>query len=130
MKKIIVTGHAGRDPELRYSQAGDAFATFSIAIKVGKDKTDWAEVTCNGKTSENVMQYVKKGSKLLIEGTPSADAYVNKEGKPVATLKIFANNVEFLSSKEDQQEQQEPDNTQDGFNAQAPDLKPDDIPFN
>lgn len=76
------------------------------------------------------MQYVKKGSKLLIEGTPSADAYVNKEGKPIATLKIFANNIEFLSSKEDQQEQKEPDNTQAGFNASSASLKSDDIPFN
>lgn len=77
------------------------------------------------------MQYVKKGSKLLIEGTPSADAYVNKEGKPVATLKIFANNVEFLSSKEDQQpvEDQPSSDDKPSFNAPGSSLKSDSIPF-
>lgn len=101
MKKIIITGNVGGDPELRYAPSGDSFVTFSLAVTTGSkanQKTDWLEISCNGKTAEIVQQYVKKGSKLLIEGTPSTSAYINKEGKPVATLRVSAHNIEFIGS--------------------------------
>ena len=104
MKKIIVTGNVGKDPELRADQSGNQFATFSVGVSVGTKqapKTDWVDISCNGKLADVAKNYIKKGSKLLIEGYPSAGAYVNKENKAVATLKIFANNIEFLSKQED-----------------------------
>ena len=104
MKKIIITGHVGKDPELRADQSGNQFATFSMGVSVGTKqapKTDWVDVSCNGKLADLAKNYIKKGSKLLIEGYPSANAYINKENKPVASLRVFANNVEFLSKQED-----------------------------
>ena len=104
MKKIIITGHVGKDPELRADQSGNQFATFSMGVSVGTKqtpKTDWVDVSCNGKLADLAKNYIKKGSKLLIEGYPSASAYMNKENKPVASLRVFANNVEFLSKQED-----------------------------
>ena len=105
MKKIIVTGNVGKDPELRADQTGSQFATFSVGIAVGtkqNPKTDWVEVSCNGKLAELARTYVKKGNKILVEGFPSASAYLNRENKPVASLRIFANNLEFLSKREDE----------------------------
>jgi single-strand DNA-binding protein len=102
MKKIFVTGNVGRDPETRYAPSGESFVTFSFAVTTGaknNQKTDWLEISCNGKTAEVVQTYVIKGTKLLIEGTPSASAYVNKEGKPVATLRVSASNIEFIGAK-------------------------------
>ena len=104
MKKIIITGNVGKDPELRADQNGNQFATFSMGVSVGTKqapKTDWVDVSCNGKLADLAKNYIKKGSKLLIEGYPSANAYINKENKPVASLRVFANNVEFLSKQED-----------------------------
>lgn len=104
MKKIFVTGNVGRDPESRYSPKGDAFVTFSLAVKTGSkdnEKTDWLEISCNGKTAEIAQKHVVKGKRLLIEGTPSAHAYLNKENKPVATLRISASNIEFIGAKLD-----------------------------
>lgn len=104
MKKIIITGHVGKDPELRADQSGNQFATFSMGVSVGTKqapKTDWVDVSCNGKLADLAKNYIKKGSKLLVEGFPSANAYINKENKPVASLRVFANNVEFLSKQED-----------------------------
>ncbi|MEN9946051.1 MAG: hypothetical protein RLZZ293_437 [Pseudomonadota bacterium] len=103
MKKIFVTGNVGRDPETRYLTSGEAVVTFSLAVNTGsKDnlKTDWMEVSCFGKTAELVQKWVRKGSKLLIEGTPSANAYINKEGKAVASLRINATNIEFIGGGE------------------------------
>lgn len=107
MKKIIVIGNVGRDPEARFSPTGESFVTFSLAVTTGSknnQKTDWLEISCSGKTAELVQSYVHKGSKLLVEGTPSANAYISKDGKAVATLRVRAINLEFLggSNKEEQ----------------------------
>ena len=151
MKKIFVTGNVGRDPESRFAPSGESFVTFSLAVTTGpknNQKTDWLEISCNGKTAELVQSYVRKGSKLLVEGTPSANAYVNKEGKAVATLRVSANNIEFIGSKErseeagaeggyeqassyDQSNFEAPAaaKPKSAFNAPGPSLQADDIPF-
>ena len=52
MKKIIITGNVGRDPEMKISQNGEEFVTFSLGVSVGtkdKPKTDWVDISCNGK---------------------------------------------------------------------------------
>lgn len=147
MKKIFVTGNVGRDPETRYAPSGESFVTFSLAVTTGpKDnqKTDWLEISCNGRTAETVQKWVRKGSKLLVEGTPSANAYINKEGKPVATLRVSASNIEFIGSRERSEEAgADPEGYESvpfdapsavtpkpsAFNAPGPSLQPDDIPF-
>lgn len=104
MKKIIITGNVGRDPEMRADQTGGQFASFSVGVSVGtkqNPKTDWVDVTCNGKLSELARNYIKKGSKLLVEGFPSVNVYLNRENKPVGTLRIAAHNIEFIGSKRD-----------------------------
>jgi single-strand DNA-binding protein len=103
MKKIIITGHLGRDPEGRHSPNGEWFVTFTVAVNVGtktNPRTDWVDVACNGKLAEIAQTYLKKGTKVLIEGFPSATAYINKEGKPVANIRVTARTMEILSSKE------------------------------
>jgi single-strand DNA-binding protein len=123
MKKIIITGNVGRDPELRADQSGNQFATFSVGVSVGTKqapKTDWVDVSCNGKLADIANNYIKKGNKLLVEGYPSASAYINKENKAIATLKIFANNIEFLSKQEDNSESD---------NNSVNKLTPDEVPF-
>lgn len=105
MKKIIITGNVGRDPELRADQTGNQFATFSVGVSVGtkqNPKTDWVDVSCNGKLADVARNYVKRGTKILVEGFPSVNAYINKENKPVGTLRIYANNFELLSKREDE----------------------------
>ena len=143
-----MTGNVGRDPEVRYAPNGESFVTFSLAVTTGpKDnqKTDWLEISCNGRTAETVQKWVKKGSKLLIEGTPSANAYINREGQAVASLRVSAANIEFIGSREssgedaaetasysqapDAETESVPASPQSGFNAPAPALNADDIPF-
>ena len=104
MKKIIITGNVGKDPELRADQNGNQFATFSVGVSVGtkqSPKTDWVEVSCNGKLADIAKNYIKKGAKLLVEGYPTANAYINRENKPVANLRVYANTLELLSKRED-----------------------------
>ena len=101
MKKIIITGNVGRDPEMKISQNGEEFVTFSLGVSVGtkdKPKTDWVDISCNGKLVDIVRNYVRKGTKLLIDGYPTVNAYMNKENKPVGVLKVFAHNLELCGS--------------------------------
>jgi len=143
MKKIIITGNVGRDPEMRADQSGGQFASFSVGVSVGtkqNPKTDWVDVTCNGKLSDLARNYIKKGSKLLIEGFPSVNAYVNRENKPVGTLRIYANNIEFLGKREDSTETDDANNNEPVYNlpevnessmagSSSGSLTSDDIPF-
>lgn len=146
MKKIIVTGNAGRDAESKSDQNGNNFATFSVAISVGTKqapRTDWVEVSCNGNQADFACKYIRKGTKLLIEGFPTTSAYINiKDNKPVATLRIYANNIEILSRKDDNADQAPiGQGTNRGANANTDDdvyvlpeddeinVKSDDVPF-
>src|SRR3990172_12825676 len=79
--KTIVVGHLGRDPELRYTQAGDGVCSFSVATsrkytnKVGEkiEETTWFKVAVWGKMGEACQEYLKKGSLVLVEGELQAD---------------------------------------------------------
>jgi single-strand DNA-binding protein len=103
MKKLIITGNIGQDAKVLSSQSGEYFATFSVAVSVGtksNPKTDWVDVTCNGKLVDVAKNYVKKGGKILVEGFPTVNAYINKDNVPVAQLKLHANTIELLSRPE------------------------------
>ncbi len=102
MKKIILTGNLGRDPEMRTSPSGEQFATFTLAVSVGtkqNPKTDWVDVSCNGKLADVVCTYLKKGTKILVSGFPTVNAYMNKENQAVGSLRVYADDIEFLSPK-------------------------------
>lgn len=143
MKKIIVTGNVGRDPEVRMDQNGNQFVTFSIGVSVGtkqNPKTDWVDISCNGRLADVAKNFVKKGSKLLVEGFPSVNAYINRDNKAVGTLRINASNFEFIGSRQDGESDHVeaapsdnsgvytlPDNNNDQSSEMT--LKSDDIPF-
>ncbi len=129
MKKIMITGFAGKDAESRATTDGKIFTTFSVGVTVGtkeNPKTDWVEVTCNGKLAEIALMYVKKGIRILAEGFPTVNAYINKENKAIGTLVIYANNIEFLSDKK-KEEANTTNNSQ--YETLPPLNSGDDIPF-
>lgn len=100
MKRLTITGNLGRDPELRDDQSGGQYAAFSVAVNVGSrqnPRTDWIEVNCNGKLAEVMANYAKKGAKVLVDGFPVVNAYINKDNEPVGTLKLYANHIELLT---------------------------------
>lgn len=100
MKRITVIGNVGRDPEIRADQSGNYFASFSLGVSVGskqEPKTDWLDIVVNGKFVDTVRAYVKKGSKLFVEGFPTVNVYTNREGKPAGVLKVYVNNLEILN---------------------------------
>ena len=108
-QKTIVIGHLGKDPEMRYTPTGVPVTSFSVATSrrwtnqngENQEKTTWFRVTCWRKTAELAAQYLKKGSRVLVEGDVDASAYTDREGSPRASLELTATNIRFMSSREE-----------------------------
>ena len=111
---IIVVGNLGKDPELRYLSSGQAVCDFNVATNRqytaanGQQvkETIWFRVSAWGKQAETCNQYLKKGSKVLVEGrlTPDANTggpriWNRQDGTPSASYEINASTVRFLSSR-------------------------------
>ncbi len=104
MNKVIMMGRLTRDPEVRYGNSGSAIARFSLAVdrrfkRDGQPTADFFNCTAFGKTGEFVEKYLKKGTKVLIDGEVQNDNYTNKEGQQVYGTQIIINQIEFAESK-------------------------------
>ena len=103
MKRLTIIGNLGRDPESRNDKYGNSFVTFSVAVSVGnkdKTRTDWVDVSCNGKLAEIATTYAKKGYKVFIEGFPDVSAYTNNANVVVAVQRLYAHSIKILNRNE------------------------------
>ncbi len=104
VNKAILVGNLGRDPELRYTQGGQAVANFSLATsesfstKDGRreERTEWHRIVVWGKVAENCAQYLSKGRTVYIEGRIQTREWENKEGQKQRTTEVVAQTVQFL----------------------------------
>ena len=104
MNKVMLIGHLGKDPELRYTQNGRPVARLSVATNerwtkadsTQEERTDWHTVDAWGRTAENCAQYLAKGRQVFIEGRIQYDAVPQEDGSTKYYTKIVAQQVEFL----------------------------------
>jgi single-strand DNA-binding protein len=111
---IIIAGNVGRDPEMRYTPSGQAVTSFSVATNrqytnnngETVKETIWFRISAWGKTGEICNQYLKKGSKVLVEGRLTADpatggprVWTAQDGSTRASFEVYAQTVRFLSSR-------------------------------
>lgn len=104
VNKTILLGNVGRDPDIRESRNGDPIATFSLATQRGFKKdaeTDWHRCTAFGKTAEVVRDYVRKGSKLYLEGRLEYSTY-EKDGQTHYGTSIIVNHLVMLGGGRDE----------------------------
>ncbi len=108
INKVILIGHVGGDPEVRYMPNGNAVATISLATTESwKDKqtgekqerTEWHRVVCFNRLGEIVGEYVRKGSKLYIEGSLRTRKWQDPQGQDRYTTEIVAADIQMLDSK-------------------------------
>lgn len=112
-QSLTIVGNLGRDPEMRYTPSGQAVTSFSVATSrqytsnSGEQvkETVWFRVTTWGKQAETCNQYLKKGSKVLVEGRLTADpatgcprVYTTNSGENRSSFEVSASTVRFLSS--------------------------------
>ena len=104
MNVIVITGRLGKDPDMRYSPEGNAWATVSVAE--GGDKPNWFEVKCFGKTAEVLQSYGAKGRKVAIHGRMRQESY-EKDGETRKVWRLIADRIEFLDSRKNDSEEPE-----------------------
>jgi len=106
MNVVIISGNLARDPEKSYTSSGLSVTRFTVAVnrltkKEGAETADFIRVTAWDKQADLVERYLKKGSKVAVEGRIQTGSYDGKDGKKVYTTDVIANRVEFLDRKED-----------------------------
>jgi single-strand DNA-binding protein len=106
MNKVFLIGRLTKDPDLKYlSNNNTPVATFSIAVnrtfanQNGEKQTDFIPIIVWRKQAENVKKYITKGSLVAVDGSIQTRNYENQEGKKVYVTEVVANNVQFLESK-------------------------------
>jgi single-strand DNA-binding protein len=119
INNVFLTGRLGNDAELKFTPSGTAIIDFRIAVNdyQGKDKdeyTNWLECVVFGK--EKIVNYLKKGTKVMIEGRIKQERW-DKDGKTQSRVKVIINQIQFQSKKEGAE------STNGGYNAE------DEIPF-
>jgi len=139
LNKVMLIGNLGKDPEVRYTAAGTAVASFSLATsekfknKNGEweEKTEWHNVTLWARLAEIAGEYLAKGKTVYIEGRLQTRKWQDRDGKDRYTTEIVGEKMQMLSGKGEgggrpaggRSESQESGYEEPAFN---PD---DDIPF-
>lgn len=97
INKVILVGNLGQDPEVKFMPSGEAVANISIATSESwkdkqtgeqKEKTEWHRVVMFGKLAEIAGEYLKKGSKVYIEGKLQTRKWTNQQGQDQYTTEI------------------------------------------
>ncbi|HKM15931.1 MAG TPA: single-stranded DNA-binding protein [Marinospirillum sp.] len=110
VNKVILLGNLGQDPEIRYTQNQKQVANLSIATSESwtdrqtgqkQEKTEWHKVVFFDRLAEIAGQYLKKGSKVYIEGKLQTRKWQNQQGVDQYTTEIVGNEMQMLDSRGD-----------------------------
>ena len=108
INKAIIIGNLGADPEIRYTQAGAAVANINVATTESwkdrqtgeqRENTEWHRVVMFGRLGEIAGEYLKKGSKVYIEGRLQTRKWQGQDGQDRYTTEIVANDMQMLDSR-------------------------------
>ena len=107
VNKVILVGHLGRDPELRYTQNGQAVTNFSLATSESyskkdgerEDRTEWHRIVAWGRLAEICAEYLSKGRQIYIEGRIQTREWEDREGEKRRTTEIVAREMQMLGRR-------------------------------
>ena len=141
INKVIIVGNLGQDPEIKYTAGGAAVTTLSIATSdswkdkdsgMDQERTEWHRVVLWRRLAEVAGEYLKKGSKVYIEGQLQTRKW-EQEGQTRYTTEIIARDMQFLDSRgsSNNESTQKSSEMEDQSASDVPDsaIEDDDIPF-
>lgn len=111
LNKVMLIGYLGKDPEVRYTNTGTAVCNFTIATTERwhdpsgqrKEATEWHKITVWGKLADICGQYLRKGSKVYIEGKLQTRKWQDQNGQDRSTTEISAREMTMLDGKPQEQ---------------------------
>ena len=140
MQQLMIIGNLTKDPELRTTATGLSVCSFTVAVNRRQTQqqrqnhqqpeVDYFRVSAWRERGEVCAKYLSKGKKVCVIGTVVARAYTTSKGEAAASLEVTADEVEFLSSRNEGQQQNEPPkqvDQQTGYE-QVP-MEDDELPF-
>lgn len=98
MNHVILSGRLAADPE-----TNKGVTKYRLAVDRRGEGVDWINITCFGKTAEFADKYLKKGTKILVEGRIQTGSYTGQDGSKVNTFEVIANEHEFCEGKKAQE---------------------------
>ena len=123
VNKVILVGNLGSDPETRFTNNSSAITTVSIATSRAwkykntgqqQEQTEWHRVVFFNRLAEIAGEYLKKGSKVYVEGSLRTNKWTDKEGIERYTTEIIANELQMLDSKNEQGKPNTPSQARNG----------------
>lgn len=108
VNKVILIGNLGQDPEVRYTPNGNAVANLTLATSTTwrdkqtgelQERTEWHRIAFFNRLAEIVGEYLRKGSKVYIEGSLRTRKWQDKNGADRYTTEIIANEMHMLDSR-------------------------------
>jgi single-strand DNA-binding protein len=106
LNKVMIIGHLGRDPEMRYTPSGRPVTTFTVATSRAwntvdgerHQETEWFNVVAWGNLAETCKQYLTKGRQVYIDGRLQTRRWDDKEGNKHTSVEIVASEMIFLNN--------------------------------
>ena len=134
LNKVMVIGHLGKDPEMRYTPSGRPVTTFSVAVSRSwntadgerRTETEWFNIVAWGNLAEICKQYLYKGQQVYIEGRLQTRRWEDKEGQKHTSVEVVANEMMMLGDRRDNNKVQESGQEDEG---PEPIADEDEFPF-
>lgn len=106
VNKCIFVGNLGADPEIRTTSSGKEVCNFSLAVRAGKDGTEWVRVVAWEKMAETAEKFLRKGSRAYVEGELRTRSWEDKEGNKRYSTECIARLVLAMDSKEEREDEE------------------------
>lgn len=141
LNKIIVIGHLGRDPEMRYTPNGQSVTSFSVASSrryttaagERREETEWFNIAAWGRLGELCNQYLTKGRQVYVEGRLRSRSFEGRDGQQRFVNEIYLTDIQFLGqgpSAGGGREGEPPSDLDAGIETAGPDADDvDNLPF-
>lgn len=106
MNFIVISGRLTKDPDVRLTPEGLSIARYTLAVdrpkrKDQEAKADFFNCTAFGKNAEFAEKYLKKGTKILIDGSMQQENYKGKDGQMIYAWQLIVNHQEFCESRKE-----------------------------
>lgn len=135
LNKVMVIGHLGRDPEMRYTPSGRPVTTFTVAVSRSwntadgerRTETEWFNIVAWGNLAEICKQYLHKGQQVFIDGRLQTRRWEDKEGQKHTSVEVVANEMMMLGDRRDSSNQAQ--ESEQASDVSEPVADEDDFPF-
>ena len=136
LNKVMVIGHLGRDPEMRYTPSGRPVTTFSVASSRSwttsdgekRSDTEWFNIVAWGSLAEICNQYLKKGQQVYIEGRLQTRRWEDDDGNQRQTVEVVAKEMIMLGDRKSKNKEEAPEEME-SFSDNEDTNDEDEFPF-